>query len=64
MANLNVTYGDMRDAASRLSSGQQEINAQLTRLKSLVDRLVSGGYVTDQSSIAFGYAMSLGPPMK
>lgn len=54
MANLNVTYGDMRDAASRLVNGQQEINAQLSRLKSLVDSLVSGGYVTDQSSVAFG----------
>lgn len=54
MANLNVTYGDMQDAASRLANGQQEINTQLSRLKSLVDSLVSGGYVTDQSSIAFG----------
>lgn len=54
MANLNVTYGDMRDAAGRLANGQQEINAQLRQLKSLVDSLVSGGYVTDQSSVAFG----------
>lgn len=54
MANLNVTYEDMRDAATRLASGHQEMNTQLGRLKSLVDSLVSGGYVTDQSSIAFG----------
>lgn len=54
MANLNVTYADMRDAATRLASGQQEMNTELGRLKSLVDSLVSGGYVTDRSSIAFG----------
>jgi WXG100 family type VII secretion target len=54
MANLNVTYQDMRDAANRLVSGQEEINARLRQLKGLVDSLVSGGYVTDQSSVAFG----------
>lgn len=54
MANLNVTYGDMRDAATRLSAGQEEITSRLSQLKSLVDGLVSGGYVTDQSSVAFG----------
>jgi len=54
MANLNVTYGDMQDAAGRLANGQKEINGQLSQLKSLVDSLVSGGYVTDQSSVAFG----------
>ncbi|MDQ1577249.1 MAG: hypothetical protein QOH55_2399 [Microbacteriaceae bacterium] len=53
MPNLNVTYQDMRDAANRLTNGEQEINTQLGQLKSLVDSLVSGGYVTDQSSVAF-----------
>jgi WXG100 family type VII secretion target len=54
MPNINVTYGDMSDAASRLINGEQEINTQLQQLKSLVDSLISGGYVTDQSSVAFG----------
>jgi WXG100 family type VII secretion target len=54
MANLSVTYQDMRDAANRLTAGQQEITAKLEQLKSQVDNLVSGGYVTDQSSVAFG----------
>lgn len=53
MANLNVTYDDMRDAAKRLSSGEDEIKAKLDQLKSLVNSLVSGGYVTDRSSVAF-----------
>jgi WXG100 family type VII secretion target len=50
MPNMNVTYQDMHDAASRLSQG---IKSQLSQLKSLVDSLVSGGYVTDRSSVAF-----------
>lgn len=53
MANLNVTYDEMHDAANRLRIGRQEIEAQLSRLKSMVDGLVSGGYVTDKSSKAF-----------
>ncbi|HYI34137.1 MAG TPA: WXG100 family type VII secretion target [Glaciibacter sp.] len=56
MPNMNVSYGDMRDGASRLSNGEQEINSKLQQLKSLVDSLISGGYVTDQSSVAFGNA--------
>ena len=53
MPNMNVTYQDMHDAASRLSQGEDEIKSKLTQLKSLVDSLVSGGYVTDKSSVAF-----------
>jgi len=54
MANLNVTYGDMRDSATRLNNGEQDIETKLRELKSLVDGLISGGYVTDKSSVAFG----------
>lgn len=54
MPNLNVTYGDMQDAASRLVNGEQDIESKLRELKTLVDSLISGGYVTDQSSVAFG----------
>ena len=53
MANMNVTYGDMEDAAGRLVAGQHEIEGKLGELKKLVDSLVSGGYVTDKSSVAF-----------
>lgn len=54
MPNLNVTYGDMQDAAGRLNNGEADIESKLRELKSLVDSLISGGYVTDQSSVAFG----------
>lgn len=53
MANLNVTYGEMHDAASQLRAGKTEIEGQLSKLKAMVDGLVSGGYVTDKSSKAF-----------
>jgi WXG100 family type VII secretion target len=53
MPDMNVTYQDMHDAASRLSRGEDDIKSQLAQLKSLVDSLVSGGYVTDKSSVAF-----------
>lgn len=53
MANINVSYEDMRGAANQLKSGQSEIEGTLQKLKSLVDNLVDGGYVTDKSSKAF-----------
>lgn len=53
MANLNVTYSDMQDAARRITAGQTDIEGKLRELKSLVDSLVNGGYVTDASSKAF-----------
>lgn len=56
MANLNVTYQDMEDAAGRLTNGQHDIETKLGELKSLVDSLVNGGYVTDKSSKAFDAA--------
>jgi WXG100 family type VII secretion target len=57
-ANLNVTYHEMSDAATRLRDGQQQIESQLQALKKLVDSLVNGGYVTDSSSKAFDASYS------
>lgn len=53
MANVNVTYQQMEDAATRLGNGRTEIDNMLGQLKSLVDQLVSDGYVTDSSSKSF-----------
>ncbi|TNC48688.1 WXG100 family type VII secretion target [Mumia zhuanghuii] len=53
MANMNVTYAEMETAATKLTDGQTEIEGTLSKLKSLVDQLVSDGYVTDKSSKAF-----------
>ena len=53
MADLNVTYEEMRAASNKLKSGQSEIEATLAQLKSHIDNLVSSGYVTGKSSKAF-----------
>ena len=53
MANVNVTYQEMRSAATRLRNGQADIESKLSELKRLVETLVSDGYVTDASSKQF-----------
>lgn len=53
MANINVSYGDMTSAADRLVAGREDINSKLAELQSLINGLVSQGFVTDKSSGAF-----------
>jgi len=54
MANITVSYQEIRDAAGRLVTGQQDITAKLTELKGFIANLISSGFVTDQASVAFG----------
>ncbi|TQL59576.1 WXG100 family type VII secretion target [Oryzihumus leptocrescens] len=54
MANVNVTYQDMQDQATKLAAAKQDIENQLNHLKSQVDQLISGGFVTDSASGQFG----------
>ena len=54
MANLNVSYQEMRDAATRLTNGQDEITTKLNELKGFIESLISSGFITDQASVAFG----------
>lgn len=53
MANMNVTYSEMNDAAGRLNTGKEGIVTQLQDLQKLVGQLVAGGFVTDAASGAF-----------
>ena len=53
MANINVTYHEMSDAAGQLTSGEHQISSDLDRLQALITNLVNGGFVTDQASKAF-----------
>ncbi len=53
MANMNVTYSEMTDAANRLTTGKGDITSKLHELQSLVSGLVRGGFVTDTASGAF-----------
>jgi WXG100 family type VII secretion target len=53
MANVTVTYDDLRTQATQLRSGQASMEEQLSRLKGQIENLVASGYVTDSSSKAF-----------
>ncbi len=53
MANVHVDYGALENAASRLTGGQHEMESQLVQLKSLIDSLVTSGFITDQASGKF-----------
>lgn len=53
MANLNVTYEEMRTTAGQLVQGKDEIQQRLSELQNAVDRLVASGYSTDLSGPAF-----------
>lgn len=53
MANINVSYDEMRTAATRLTGGQEDINTKLTDLKGFIEGLVSSGFVTDSASVKF-----------
>jgi WXG100 family type VII secretion target len=53
VANVHVDYQELQRTSSQLKSGQQDVEGQLARLKSMIDNLVSSGFVTDQASGKF-----------
>lgn len=53
MANLNITYGEMQDSATRMRNNKNEIDSRLTECKSIVDNLTNSGFVTDSASKEF-----------
>lgn len=53
MANVNVTYEEMRSAAGQLRNGQEQLNSTLTELSSLINNLVENGFVTDLASVTY-----------
>lgn len=53
MANVNVSYQEMEAQASKLQSGKEEIESNLTAMQRQVEGLVSGGFVTDAASASF-----------
>lgn len=56
MANVQVTFDQMRTAGTGLLHGRQQITDVLTALRQQVSDLVSGGFVTDQASVRFDEA--------
>jgi WXG100 family type VII secretion target len=53
MANVNVTFTDMRDAAGKLRAGEDDLKSKLNDLASYINSLVTDGFVTDHASGAF-----------
>ena len=53
MANLNVTYDDLRDTAQRLVAGQHDLQNKLVELSNLVQNLTSNGFQAEHSSAAY-----------
>jgi WXG100 family type VII secretion target len=53
MANLNVTYQEMQDAATKLNNEKENIKGQLDSLQTYIGNLVSSGFVTDSASKKF-----------
>lgn len=58
MANMNVTYHELEDAAGKLKSYEQQIQDQLKQAQALVQNLVATGFVTDAASKAFDHSYS------
>jgi WXG100 family type VII secretion target len=58
MPSISVTYQDMADAAGKLGNIEAGIQDQLRQAQSLVQNLVSSGFVTQAASKAFDHAYS------
>ncbi|MBK0420401.1 WXG100 family type VII secretion target [Leucobacter sp. CSA1] len=56
MANINVSYSEMEQAAAQLGAGRDEIGQKLQTMQNLITNLVSSGFVTDQASGKFNSA--------
>jgi len=56
MANVNVSYEEMENAATRLGAGEEDLNQKLNELQSFIQNLISSGFVTDSASVSFGEA--------
>lgn len=53
MANLNVTYDDLRETAQRLIAGKDELHQKLAELSNAVQTLTANGYQAEHSSAAY-----------
>ncbi|MBO1902732.1 WXG100 family type VII secretion target [Leucobacter weissii] len=53
MANLNVTYEQMQSSATRLRTGQTDLETKLGELRTLVQQLVQDGFTTTRASGVF-----------
>ncbi|WP_285728237.1 hypothetical protein [Psychromicrobium xiongbiense] len=50
MANMNVTFDELDNAAKSLESGKADLESKLGELQKKIQALVTSGYVPDKSS--------------
>ena len=53
MANINVNYSEIKQAALNLTTGKAEVESTLNRLQTLINNLVTSGFQTDTASGTF-----------
>lgn len=53
VANVNISYQEMENAAAQLGAGRDEITAKLQQLQRQIQGLVGSGFVTDNASKRF-----------
>ena len=53
MPDVNVTYADMENAATRMTTTYEDVTTQLNTLRAMVDDLVENGFKTDVASGKF-----------
>jgi WXG100 family type VII secretion target len=58
MANINVSYHDLQDAAGKLQGFEAQIQDELKQAQALIQNLIHAGFVTDLASKAFDEAYS------
>jgi WXG100 family type VII secretion target len=56
MANINVAYHDLQDAAGKLGGFEAQIQDELKQAQALIQNLIHSGFVTDLASKAFDEA--------
>jgi uncharacterized protein YukE len=53
MANINATYHEMSDTATRMRNNKTDIDEKLRECMTIVDQLTTSGFVTEQASGRF-----------
>lgn len=53
MADMNITYDEMSNSATRMRNNKTDIDDKLTECKNIVDSLTGSGFVTQQASGRF-----------
>jgi uncharacterized protein YukE len=58
---MNLSYEQLALAAAQMRTATEQVDAELTRVKALVEKFIQNGYVTDVASRRFAdsYALAM-----